>query len=111
MLSVPATYGESFGLYVIEAMAAGVPVVQPRHGAFPEIIAATGGGVLYEPADPDALASAIEDTLLDPQRAQELGERGRQAVHAHFSVAKMAENVLTVFQHALTRKCSAGPQV
>ena len=46
VLSVPARSGEAFGLYLIEAMAAGIPAVQPRLGAFPELIEATGGGVL-----------------------------------------------------------------
>src|SRR5213076_471033 len=65
IFSVPALYGEAFGLYVIEAMAAGVPVVQPRAAAFPELIEATGGGVLYEPGDVEALADALEGLLLD----------------------------------------------
>src|SRR6266581_1113666 len=69
VFSVPALYGEAFGLYVIEAMAAGVPVVQPRAAAFPELIEATGGGVLCAPNDPQALADGIEGLLLDPQRA------------------------------------------
>src|SRR5712691_7251429 len=65
-LSVPASYGESFGLYVIEALAAGVPVVQPRHASFPELIEATGGGRLCDPDDPESLASAVEELLRDP---------------------------------------------
>src|SRR5213075_1163763 len=78
VLSVPATYGESFGLYVIEALAAGVPVVQPRHAVFPELLEATKGGILCEPDDPEALAVAVEGLLLDPERARALGEQGRQ---------------------------------
>src|SRR5439155_275014 len=69
-LSVPATYGEAFGLYVIEALAAGVPVVQPRHGAFPEVVELTRGGMLCEPDDPASLAAAIEELLLDRERAR-----------------------------------------
>src|SRR5438876_33858 len=75
--SVPATYGESFGLYVIEALAAGVPVVQPNHAAFPELIEATGGGVLCEPDDPHALAAALAELLRDPAAARAIGARGR----------------------------------
>ena len=51
VFSVPATYGEAFGLYLIEALAAGVPVVQPAHSAFPEILQATGGGLLCDAHD------------------------------------------------------------
>ncbi|HTE20150.1 MAG TPA: glycosyltransferase family 4 protein [Armatimonadota bacterium] len=94
-LSVPATYGEAFGLYAIEALAAGVPVVQPRHAAFPELVAATAG-VLCEPDDPQSLATAVEGLLSDPAGARALGEQGRQAVLENFGVARMAENILRV---------------
>ena len=90
VFSVPARYGEAFGLYVIEAMAAGVPVVQPRTAAFPELIEATGGGVLCAPGDPQALAEAIEGLLLNPVRARALGEAGRRAVCDRFSADAMA---------------------
>jgi glycosyltransferase involved in cell wall biosynthesis len=93
VLSVPATYGESFGLYVIEALAAGVPVVQPKHGGFPEILAQTGGGALYEPLTPEALAHALETLLSDPKTAFELGAVGQKAVFEKFSVDAMAEGV------------------
>ncbi len=101
VLSVPATCGEAFGLYVLEAQAAGVPVVQPRHGAFPELLADLGGGTLCEPDDVDALASALTDLLLDPARARSLGLRGREAVLNRFTHHHMAERVLGVFEHLL----------
>ena len=93
VLSVPATYGESFGLYVLEALASGVPVVQPRHAAFPELLEKTGGGILVEPDNVTALADGIEQLLLDPARARRLGQQGREAVVKHFSVEQMARNV------------------
>jgi glycosyltransferase involved in cell wall biosynthesis len=95
---VPARYGEAFGLYVIEALAAGVPVVQPRHAAFPELVAATGGGVLCEPEDPRSLADAIESLLRDPDHARRLGVAGREAVARDFSIERMAVNVLGAFK-------------
>lgn len=97
VFSAPANYGEAFGLYVIEAMAAGVPVVQPRSGAFPEIIEATGGGLLCEPEDPKSLADSIETLLLDSARARSLGEAGQSAVSERFSVAAMARESLRAF--------------
>src|SRR5207302_7802028 len=75
--SVPARSAEAFGLYMIEALAAGVPVVQPRLGAFPELVETTGGGLLYDPKNPGGLADALEELLLKPEQRQRLGEAGR----------------------------------
>jgi glycosyltransferase involved in cell wall biosynthesis len=96
VLSVPALYGEAFGLYLLEAMAAGVPAVQPRHGAFPELIEATGGGLITE-ATPVALAQGIETLLLDPVRRRGLGQAAHRAVHSEFSIARVAERLFQAF--------------
>lgn len=93
VLSVPAVYGESFGLFLPEAWAAGLPVVQPRHGGFTELVEHTGGGVLYDPGDPAALADALGDLLDDPVRRAALGEKGRVATTDEFTRARMAERV------------------
>ncbi|MAB80719.1 MAG: glycosyl transferase group 1 [Planctomycetes bacterium] len=93
VLSVPATYGESFGLYLLEAWANGIPVVQPRHAAFPELIEATGGGLLCEPDDPGLLADGLEELLSNPARARELGAAGRAAVASDFTADRMARDV------------------
>ena len=108
VFSTPATYSEAFGLYVIEAMAAGVPVVQPRASAFPEIIEATGGGVLFdltenEYASAENLAFALENLLCNPAEARAIGERGSTAVQRDFSMAKLAERLC-----ALTSSFSPG---
>lgn len=91
LFSVPATYGEAFGLYVIEALACGVPVVQPRHGAFPELIERTGGGRLCEPDDALSLAETLEALLLDEPARDQLANRGLTAVRNEFTAVKMAE--------------------
>lgn len=96
VFSVPATYGEAFGLYVLEALASGVPVVQPRHAAFPELIEATGGGMLCEPGDPKSLADAIEELLANPIVAGNMAAAGRKAVLAKYSAERMAQNLLDV---------------
>jgi glycosyltransferase involved in cell wall biosynthesis len=106
VLSVPATYGEAFGLYLLEAWASGVPVVQPRSGAFPELIEKTGGGLLCEPDHPKALADAIESLLQNPEKTRELGERGRRAVHEHFTVERMAQNVEDVLRRVVAVQSS-----
>jgi len=90
VLSVPATYGEAFGLYVLEAMASGVPVVQPPSGAFPELITATQGGLLAAGDDALSLANALDTLLSDPKRAREMGMIGNAAVREHFSADAMA---------------------
>lgn len=95
VFSVPALYGESFGLYLLEAWAAGVPVVQPRHAAFPELLAATGGGVVCAPGQPAALADAIEPLVADPVQARQLGARGLAAVERDFTVERMAGRLAT----------------
>lgn len=100
VLSVPATYGEAFGLYVLEALAAGVPVVQPNHGAFPELLGRAGGGILCEPDDPQSLADGLESILLRPDR-RAFGLQGRAEVLQNFSVERMAQEVLQVFQQSL----------
>jgi glycosyltransferase involved in cell wall biosynthesis len=106
LFSVPAMYGESFGLYLLEALAAGVPVVQPRHAAFPEIVEGTGGGLICDP-NPEALAVGMEALLADPARARELGERGRRAIHERFTIEKMADEMLQAFAEAVGRSGSA----
>ncbi len=103
LLSVPASYGEAFGLYLLEAMACGVPVVQPRTAAFPEILEATGGGLLVEPASNEELADALEKLLLTPMQRRALGAAGRASVVREFSMACMAEHFLRVSERG-TRK-------
>jgi glycosyltransferase involved in cell wall biosynthesis len=96
LFSVPTAYAEAFGLYTIEAMACGVPVVQPDTAAFPELIAATGGGVCVPAGDARALARAWRDLLADGPRRAQLGRAGRLSVEKDFSAGKMAAEFLRV---------------
>ena len=91
VFSVPARHPEAFGLYVIEALAAGVPVVQPDHGGFSEVVAATGGGRLFPAGNEEALADALEAVLRTPEEARAMAEAGRAAVRARFTAETMAE--------------------
>jgi glycosyltransferase involved in cell wall biosynthesis len=95
--SVPTTYPEPKGLPLLEAMASGVPVVQPRWGSFTEMVENTGGGVLVEPKDSDSLAEEIYSLWMSPERARDLGRQGALGVHRHYSVANMAERALEVY--------------
>ena len=101
ILTVPMLQPEAFGMFMLESMASGVPVVQPRIGAFPEIIEATGGGVCYDPNDAVTLAKVLENTLMDRKRLEEMGRAGREAVRAKFSVKTTAESVLEVYRNCL----------
>ena len=98
VFSTPALYGEAFGLYVLEALAAGVPVVQPRHAAFPELVDATGGGILCDPGNPQALADGIEALVADRDRARQLGLTGRKSVEEAFTIEKMARRTVVEYE-------------
>ncbi|GIW80179.1 MAG: glycosyl transferase family 1 [Gemmatales bacterium] len=104
LLSVPTTYREPKGLYVLEALANGVPVIQPGHGAFPELIEATGGGLLVPPNHPEELAKAWYHLLQDRDYRNRLAEKGREAVHRQFDDATMAEKTMAVYQRYVSEK-------
>jgi glycosyltransferase involved in cell wall biosynthesis len=97
VLCVPSTYDEPKGIFLLEAMSNGVPVVQPRRGAFPEILQKTGGGILVEPDDTASLAQGILSLWKDPALVEELGKRGAQGVREHYSASRMAARALEVY--------------
>jgi glycosyltransferase involved in cell wall biosynthesis len=90
VMSMPATYDEPKGFTLLEAMANGVPVVQPNRGAFTEIVERTGGGLLVAKDDPDALADGLFALLTDRSRAAALGRAGAEGVRRHYTVDHMA---------------------
>jgi glycosyltransferase involved in cell wall biosynthesis len=103
VLSVPTAYPEAKGLYVLEALAAGVPVVQPAHGSFPELIEATGGGLMFPPHDHEDLAQNLALLMDTPDLRLKLGRQGRAAVLARFTDHHMA----TATWEALTTPATA----
>ena len=103
VMSVPATYEEPKGIFLLEAMATGVPVVQPRRGAFPEILETTGGGLLVDADDPDALAEGLRAVWRDPARAAALGAAGAAGVRNHYAVGQMAETVEEIYAEVTRR--------
>jgi len=102
VLSVPSGYREPKGLYLLEAMACGVPVVQPNHGAFPEMIGRTGGGVLASSESGADIADALYDLWRNPARAAELGRQGAAGVRAHYTADHMAQEVLSAYRSAIS---------
>jgi glycosyltransferase involved in cell wall biosynthesis len=101
VLSVPTVYREPKGLFALEALANSVPVVLPAHGAFPELVESTGGGVLVAPGSIEGLAAAIETLLRDPARRRELGRRGREAVFRDYSADATAAETERVYEEVL----------
>ena|SRR5436190_2584221 len=106
MLSVPATYDEPKGIFLLEAMACGIPVAQPRRGGFTEIVEKTGGGLLVNPDDVDSLGEGILTLAQDPALAQRLGDSGFVKVREHFSVAQMAERAVEVYEGLMSDQMS-----
>ncbi len=104
LLSVPVPGGEAFGAYQVEALATGVPIVQPNVGGYPEFIEATGGGIIYEPNDPEHLARAISSLLDDPERVRTMGKQGREIVFEKYSMNNMATNILDVYNKVVKRQ-------
>ena len=102
VFSVPTVYPESKGIYVLEALARGVPVVQPDHGSFPELISLTGGGLLTPAGDANALAAALAGLLADADQRTDMGQRGRAAVESIFTDDRMAANMLRVYEAAMS---------
>jgi glycosyltransferase involved in cell wall biosynthesis len=107
VFSVPTIYKESKGLSILEAQANGVPVVQPRHGLFPEVLAATQGGILFEPESVESLANAILDLYHDPARRAAFGQQGQAGIRREFSDVKMAEATLEVYRGHLQRSAAS----
>jgi glycosyltransferase involved in cell wall biosynthesis len=97
LMSVPVRKYDGYGLYLLEANAAGVPFVQPATGAFPEIVLRTGGGMTYLNDDVSSLADAIEQLLFDRQKIRELGRTGKERVLDDLSLERMSDGLSNVY--------------
>jgi glycosyltransferase involved in cell wall biosynthesis len=107
-LSVPCAYAEPKGLYMLEAMACGTPIVQPRHGSITEVVERSGGGLLFEPGNAEALADALHSLWQNPDVAAELGGKGAEAVRRDYSVEQEARRSLEIYARVLGRKATQG---
>ena len=101
VMSMPATYDEPKGVSLLEAMACGVPLVQPRRGGFTEIVEKTGGGLLVTPDDPDSLADGIREIYRNKKLASELSAKGYRGVRDHYTAAHMADKLMIAFQSVI----------
>jgi glycosyltransferase involved in cell wall biosynthesis len=96
VLSVPEKGPVAYGLYVLEALAMGVPVVEPAIGCFPETLEMTGGGLLYEPGTAEKLAEVMAPLLLDAEAARRLGAAGRDGLDSAFRIEQTAAKMIQV---------------
>ncbi|HJU91639.1 MAG TPA: glycosyltransferase family 4 protein [Pyrinomonadaceae bacterium] len=101
VMSVPATYDEPKGVSLLEAMACGVPLVQPRRGSFTEIVENTGGGLLVQPDDPRSLAEGILKIVKDKRLAEELSANGFRGVREQYTAVNMADRVLEAYESVI----------
>jgi glycosyltransferase involved in cell wall biosynthesis len=111
VLSVPTTYDEPKGMFLLEAMASGVPVVQPRRGAFTEIIEKTGGGLLSDPENPTSLGEGLHVLFRERRFAEALSDRAFRGVREHYTIAHSADRLLAVYDDVLKRPASTSASV
>jgi len=104
IISVPVLNGEAFGLYQLEAMASGIPMVQPALGAFPEVITSSGGGLIYTPNDAAHLSQALASLILDEEKLEPLSRAGVEGVRRHFDIHKQAKMMVEVYDEVLSNK-------
>jgi len=101
IMSVPVRKHDGYGLYILEANAAGIPVVQPATGAFPEIIARTKGGITYSPDNASELSATILNLLNENELRLRLGKQGKENVLNELSLEKMSEGLSEVYSSLL----------
>lgn len=103
ILSVPATRPESKGLVALEAWANGTPAVLPDHGVFSELIAETGGGLVYEANRPTALANSLRQLIENPALAARCGCKAQETVHRDYDIRQTATRVAELYRTLVER--------
>ncbi len=104
VLSVPVLKGEAVGRYQLEALASGIPIVQPALGAFPEIVKETKGGLIYEPNTPDSLASKLAEILSDKEELNKISIKGRESIISKYNSYKLTKDMITIYKKVVNAK-------
>jgi glycosyltransferase involved in cell wall biosynthesis len=102
-----ASRSEGFGQVVIEAMAAGKPVVASKIPPLTEIVKEGEAGLLVNPDDPQDFANAIVRLLTHPEQAQQMGKRGQEHVRTYFSAERMANETISLYSDVIRKRPTA----
>jgi len=104
VLSVPVLKGEAFGMYQLEALASGIPIVQPNLGAFPEIVKETQGGAIFEPNTPSALAAKLAEILGNKEKLSEFSKNGRNAIIHKYNTDITTKQMLGIYESVIANR-------
>jgi glycosyltransferase involved in cell wall biosynthesis len=104
LLTVPVLNGEAFGLYQLEALASGIPIVQPDLGAFPEVVSKTQGGAIFGPNTPEALATKWAEVLSQPEQLKAWSNNGHKAVRDIYGMDALTQKMVTVYESVVNKK-------
>ena len=100
LLCAPSLAGESFGMVLIEAMAAGTGVVASAIAGYSDVVTNGVDGILVPPADPQALAEELQLLAHEPERIRAMGEAGRRSAE-RYAWPRIAEEVTEVYERAI----------
>jgi len=98
VVSVPVLKGEAFGLYQLEALASGIPLVQPELGAFPEVVNLSEAGITYSPNSSEKLAESWKNIIRDKEKLFDLSQKALSGINTHFDIHKQAENLVAIYE-------------
>ncbi len=104
VLSVPVRGGEAFGIYLTEAMAAGIPILQPALGAFPEIVKKSGGGMVFADNDPEHLVNAFIKVFSDQEQLKQMSHKARESVEKKFNIHALSEEMISTYHQVINKR-------
>lgn len=100
----PVKHELAFGIYLIEALASGLPVVQPKMGAFEEIVNKTEAGLLYEPVTPEKLAESLDKVLSDKPLFVTLKANAINNTSKHFDIVNQVKLMYGLYRDVAGKK-------